>query len=330
MVYIKNRFTNVAFGGRIKLKLKLSVMTMDIESLKMFAVLAEHLNFTEAANALEISQPTLSRKIRSLEKKINATLVHRIGNRISLTPHGENFLESTLDILSLVEHSVEKLQDQQQGISGRLRIGCLPSMSRFLVQHFLPTFHHKFPNIDIHWRTLSVDNLKVMDNIDLVISPIEPNDDRIVCRKLSQFQRACYASPKYLHKACIPRFVDELKQHQCITQVNKVGIERYWKLENTEGEKREVSVEGKMTTDSIDIATFMAIEGLGVALLPVTHAREYVVNGQLIPLFHSLWFEINYLYIFYKQSLHTPNRFKIFIHELEEFRKQWQNGLNYT
>ena len=44
-------------------------MTMNIESLKMFAVLTEHLNFTEAASALEISQPTLSRKIRSLEKK---------------------------------------------------------------------------------------------------------------------------------------------------------------------------------------------------------------------------------------------------------------------
>ena len=317
-------------GGRIHLKSKLSVVIMDIESLKMFAVLAEQLNFTEAASTLETSQPTLSRKIRNLEKKLNVTLVHRIGNKISLTPHGENFLESTLDILSLVEYSVEKLQVQKQGINGRLRIGSLSSMSRFLVQNFLPTFHQKFPNIDIHWRTLSVDNLKVMDNIDLVISPIEPNDDRIVCRKLSQFQRACYASPKYLNEASMPTSVDELKQHQCITQVNRVGVERYWKLENSDGERREVSVEGQMTTDSIDIATSMALEGLGIALLPITHAREYVLSGQLIPLFHNLWFEVNHLYAFYKPSLHTPNRFKLFINELEEFRKQWQNGLSYT
>ena len=67
---------------------------MDIEAVKMFSVLAKKLNYTETAKALDVSQPTLSRKIKALEESLNVTLVHRRGSSISLTPQGETFLES--------------------------------------------------------------------------------------------------------------------------------------------------------------------------------------------------------------------------------------------
>jgi DNA-binding transcriptional LysR family regulator len=78
-----------------------------------------------------------------------------------------------------------------------------------------------------------------------------------------------------------------------------------------------------MTTNSIDIAINLAQEGFGIGLIPDNQVREQVRCGELIKLFGGKWFEEGTLYILYKQSIHTPKRFKVFIEEFEAFHEQW-------
>ncbi|GAB3531589.1 LysR family transcriptional regulator [Photobacterium alginatilyticum] len=295
---------------------------MDIEAVKMFCALAKKLNYTETAKALDVSQPTLSRKIKALEESLNATLVFRRGSSISLTPQGETFLESAGQILELIEHTVEKLHIERKGICGQLRIGCLHPMARFLARHFLSDFHEKYPNIQIHFHTLTPRTLNLFEDVDLMIAPFWPNDEYVVCRKSLPFERCCYASPKYIKKYGEPKFVNDLELHQCITQTNTPYVERHWNLTNREGQSRQFEVTGDMTTNSIDIAIDLAEEGFGIGLIPVNQVREKVKTGKLIQLFNGDWSEKGNLYILYKQSIHTPKRFKIFI---EEFEVKWHS-----
>lgn len=296
---------------------------MDIEAVKMFSVLAKKLNYTETAKALDVSQPTLSRKIKALEESLNVTLVHRRGSSISLTPQGETFLESAGQILDLIDHTVEKLHVERKGVSGLLRIGCLHPMARFLTKSFLPDFHEKYPNIHIHFHTLTPNTLSLFEDVDLMIAPFLPNDESVVCRKASRFTRCCYASPKYVQKRGEPKYVHDLELHQCITHTNTPSQERYWNLTNENGDKRQIEVTGDMTTNSIDIAINLAQEGVGIGLIPDNQVREQVRCGELIKLFNGEWFEEGTLYILYKQSIHTPKRFKVFIEEFEAFHEQW-------
>ncbi len=296
---------------------------MDIEAVKMFSVLAKKLNYTETAKALDVSQPTLSRKIKSLEENLNVTLVHRRGNSISLTPQGKTFFDSAGQILELIDHTVEKLHDECKGVNGVLRIGCLHPMARFLTKQFLPDFHQKYPNIHIHFHTLTPNTLSLFEDVDLMIAPFLPNDESVVCRKVSRFTRCCYASKSYIQKRGEPKYVHDLELHQCITQTNTPNAERYWRLTNEKGDKREIEVKGHMTTNSIDIATNLALAGFGIGLLPSNQAREQVRCGELVMLFNGEWFEECTLYILYKQNIHTPRRFKVFIEEFEMFYDQW-------
>ncbi len=299
---------------------------MDIEAVKMFSLLAKKLNYTETAKALDVSQPTLSRKIKQLEEYLNVTLIHRRGNTISLTPQGKGFLSSSDQILDLIDYSVEQLHVERKGISGQLRIGSLHPMARFLTQHFLARFHDKYPNIDLHFHTLTPNTLDRFEDVDLMISPIPPKDETVVCRKASTFERHCYASPEYIAQHGEPRFVNDLELHQCITHINSPHQERAWQLQNRQGGTTEVSVSGSMTSNSVDIAIELALGGFGIGLIPANQVNHLVEDGKLIQLFDGEWFEPGQLCIMYKQSMHTPLRYKIFIEEFDAFHNDWQES----
>ena len=296
---------------------------MDLDAVKMFSLLAVKLNYTETAKALDVSQPTLSRKIKSLEQSLKVTLFHRRGSSICLTPQGEAFFKSSSQILDVVEQSLERLHAEKKGDSGLLRVGCLHPMARFLTQRFLPDFHQKYPGISLHFQTLPPDTLERFEDVDLMISPIKPTDETVVCKTVSHFQRYCYASPEYLAKHGQPKTIPELELHQCITQTITPTVEKFWRLRNKKGDQRIAEVNGHMTTNSVDIAIDLALGGFGIGLIPESQTIEWVKQGKLVKLFDGEWFEDNEMYIMFKQNIYTPNRYKIFIEEFAAFQAYW-------
>src|SRR3954464_9948891 len=95
----------------------------DFRRLRYFMVLAERLHFGQAAQALHISQPPLSRAIRSLEDELGVTLFTRTRRRVELTAAGARLLEDTRRLVSQLEHTVQELRAMASGERGRLRIG---------------------------------------------------------------------------------------------------------------------------------------------------------------------------------------------------------------
>lgn len=296
---------------------------MDLDAIKMFSLLAVKLNYTETAKALDVSQPTLSRKIKSLEQSLKVTLFHRRGSSICLTPQGEAFLKSSCQILDVIERSIEELHAEKKGGSGLLRIGCLHPMARFLTQRFLPDFNQKYPNIALHFQTLPPDTLERFEDVDLMISPIKPADETVVCKKITNFHRYCYASPEYLAKYGTPQNIHELELHQCITQTITPTVEKFWRLRNKLGDKKIAEVTGDMTTNSIDIAIELALGGFGIGLIPESQTIEWVQQNKLVKLFEGEWFEQCEMYIIFKPNIYTPKRYKIFIEEFTTFQSYW-------
>src|SRR3954463_10661191 len=93
----------------------------ELWQLRYFMALAERLHFGRAAEALNISQPPLSRAIRSLEAGLGVTLFARTRRRVELTPEGTRLVEDTRRLLSQLEHSVQALRAMASGEEGRLR-----------------------------------------------------------------------------------------------------------------------------------------------------------------------------------------------------------------
>lgn len=96
---------------------------MEISALQQFLVLAETLNFTQAAEKCFVTQPTLSRKIAVLEKELGVRLFVRSRKSVMLTAEGSALVEHARRIVSEYEEILSITDPYRRGIKGSLKIG---------------------------------------------------------------------------------------------------------------------------------------------------------------------------------------------------------------
>ncbi|RCS42202.1 LysR family transcriptional regulator [Bremerella cremea] len=130
---------------------------MDIEQLQQFLKVAELGNFTRAAEVLSISQPALSRSIARLEEELGQPLFERQSRKVVLTDAG-NLLQSRAHrIVSLVEDTKAEICDD--GESGRVRLGAIPTIAPFFLPEMLSPFAEAFPKAHLTVQEDTTDNL---------------------------------------------------------------------------------------------------------------------------------------------------------------------------
>lgn len=121
---------------------------MELRQLRYFLKAKELLNFTEAANVLNISQSTLSQQIKQLEDELDVLLFNRIGKRITLTEAGEIFSEYALQSINRANEGLLFLQELKNLNTGKITIGVIYSM-RILFARTLIEFAKQYPNIKV-------------------------------------------------------------------------------------------------------------------------------------------------------------------------------------
>ena len=102
---------------------------MTLTQLESFLILAQRLNFTQAADDLFISQPALSRMISALEQEVGLQLFYRSSRSVSLTPAGRAFAQQCPRILDSYRAGVDAALLAQQGFRGDVTVGILRDRS---------------------------------------------------------------------------------------------------------------------------------------------------------------------------------------------------------
>jgi DNA-binding transcriptional LysR family regulator len=123
---------------------------MELRHLKYFLAVAEELNFTRAAERLNISQPPLTQQIKALEAEMGVTLFDRSAYRIELTDAGRAFAAEAARILGEVRNAVQIAQRAASGAVGRVRVGFTESASfNPLVTSTFRSFRGAWPDVEI-------------------------------------------------------------------------------------------------------------------------------------------------------------------------------------
>ncbi|MBP1884126.1 LysR family hydrogen peroxide-inducible transcriptional activator [Ensifer mexicanus] len=123
-----------------------------MKHLRYFDALARIGHFGRAAESCAVSQPALSVQIRELEQVVGSPLVERGGRHIRLTGLGEAFALRARAILRLVDE-LEDLGKATRGhLSGRLRLGIIPTVAPYLLPDIIKTLSARFPGIDTRPR----------------------------------------------------------------------------------------------------------------------------------------------------------------------------------
>ncbi len=122
---------------------------LDTHQLHVFVVAAETLNFTEAARQLNMSQPSVSQHIRSLEKHFNTRLFERIGRGIRLTDEGNALLPLAREIVYQSIRIEEAMASLRGEIFGSLLVGCSTTPGKYVLPQILVEFHRLYPKVSV-------------------------------------------------------------------------------------------------------------------------------------------------------------------------------------
>lgn len=122
-----------------------------IEELKTFIAVVEFKNFTKAAHYLNLSQPSVSNHIKSLERYFNVTIIDRSikQKKIYITQSGNILYKKAKEIIQLLDLTKDELNNTTDSIKGHLRIGASLTIGEYILPRFLSKFTVQYPDIEI-------------------------------------------------------------------------------------------------------------------------------------------------------------------------------------
>ncbi|MCX4966764.1 transcriptional regulator CynR [Streptomyces sp. NBC_00654] len=148
-------------------------MGPELRHVRYLLAVAEHGTFTRAAEALHISQPTLSQQIKQLERAVGALLLDRGGRGVRLTDAGEAYVyyaRRALTELAAADRAVLDVADLSRG---HLRLAMTPTFTAYLVGPLAQELHTRHPGVTLQVHEMPQDRIEtslLADEIDLGVA----------------------------------------------------------------------------------------------------------------------------------------------------------------
>ncbi|HKP36627.1 MAG TPA: selenium metabolism-associated LysR family transcriptional regulator [Pyrinomonadaceae bacterium] len=123
---------------------------MDVRDLEVFLSVAKHLNYTRAGEEVNLSQPSVSVRIRQLENALGVKLFEQLGKKVALTEAGQMLVPHARRVIAAIEDAKQSI-DELQGLEhGSLRIGASTTPGMYLIPKTVAHFKERYPRIEIH------------------------------------------------------------------------------------------------------------------------------------------------------------------------------------
>jgi DNA-binding transcriptional LysR family regulator len=162
------------------------MLPFTLHQLRILKAVATEKNFTRAGDLLYLSQPSLSKQIKTLEKNLDIQLIDRENNKISLTENGKIFLQYAERILALCEESCRVIIDLKNGERGNLTVGASQTIGTYLMPKVLALFAQNYPQIDLKVEVNSTRIIaRNIENREIDIAVVGGEIPEILKKKLS-------------------------------------------------------------------------------------------------------------------------------------------------
>ena len=125
---------------------------LDLWQLEIFCAVAELKSFSRAAEALFVSQPTVTSHISALEKRLGVKLFDRTTRKVTLTPAGKLLYHHAKVLLAAHEAAMQELSRFQGGLMGRLTLGASTIPAHYLLPSLMAKFRREFPETQLIMR----------------------------------------------------------------------------------------------------------------------------------------------------------------------------------
>ena len=262
---------------------------LPLGSLRVFVSVAQHLNFTRAADALGVTASAASLQIRALEEYLARRLFRRNGRQVHLTNEGSILLPRVQHALAELERAVDDVRRDR--LAGPLRVTTLPSFLQLWLLPRIARFRTNHPEIDLHIHT-STDMVDfVQEDFQLAIRLGMGDWPNLRAEKVLDEWLVPVCSPALYAKHGPVKTADDLKRYPLVHSVSEPWTA--W-LFDGRADHYAGGFRGAVFEDS-EAVVRMAIHGVGLALARWTlvadeiHCGSLVAAGRLVKYDRSYW-----------------------------------------
>lgn len=258
---------------------------MEMSQLRTFRAVAETLNFTRAAERLNLTQSAVSHQIKALEEELGEPLFIRAKRGVKLSQAGKIALEYVERILDDAEALREKISGRERSPAGRVRVAAATQAFVHLFAPLFESFMDSHPGIDLSFRTTVSTEHTVVDILngaaDVGFASLAVYSPNLQVTKLFEDELSLIVSKD--HKLAKKRAVNaaEIQKEKLILFERGASIRRA-----TDHFFDQIGVRPDLALESND--TFfikrMIEHGVGVSLLPAWAVRDEVLGGKLASL----------------------------------------------
>lgn len=240
---------------------------MELAQLEAFVQVAAHRSFSRAAEALFLTQPSVTARIQSLEKELGEELFERSGRTVRLTDSGAAFLPYAERALKLIQEGRDALEALRNAEFGHLRLGAALTVSTYVLPRILRAFRSRYPGVEVtvnSGRSDQVLELVLNDEVHLGIGRalVHPEVETV---PLYDDEVVLIAGANHPFTAARSVTMEELGEQPLILYDRGSS---YYDLTQSAFRDAGVVLKQAMELDTLEAAKKMAEEGLGVALLP--------------------------------------------------------------
>jgi DNA-binding transcriptional LysR family regulator len=267
------------------------------QEMKTFAAVVDGGSFVQAADALAMSKPAVSRHVAELEQRLGVRLLQRTTRRLSLTEEGRLFYGRCKTVLADVEVAEEEITAQSVAVKGLIKVNVPVSFGLLELAPLWPDFMAKYPEVelDITLADRIVD--LVEEGYDMAVRIARLPNSTLVSRKLASTRLVLCASPGYLRKHGKPKHPSELSEHKVLSY-SLLASGDQWNFEGPEGSVA-VTVKPVLRTNSGDTCIAAARKHKGVVLQPSFMVQADLQSGalvELMPSYRAITFDIFAVY----------------------------------
>jgi len=289
-----------------------SLSELKLEDLQLFIAVVDSQSITAAAEHLQTNTSTLSRRLKKLEEYLGARLLERTTRNQQITEAGKLFYQHCQMVLNDLEQVSRRINDKKDALEGRLCIYAPAELFRYWIKELVVDFAKLYPKLRIEFLSGAVKPHLLEDNIDVIIHIDEPADSSFVARKINVATTSYYASPDYLSTRGSPKDPKDMKDHDCIVEIDHERVPRAWGI--TEGDvTTAIKVNDRFSSDSAELCRVLAEQGQGIAMIPDFIARESVASGRLVKLFGKQSGVSHNIYAIYASRQYLPRKTQAFL-----------------
>lgn len=284
--------------------------------LAFFSALASSTSLSAAAREMGLTAAAVSKRLTVMEARAGVTLINRTTRRMMLTPEGELYLTHARRMLDDIDSLSQLLGAAKRTPKGLLRVNATLGFGRSHIAPAISDFVRLYPQVSVQLQLSVTPPPLTDDTFDVCIRFGEPPDSRIVARRLVRNRRLLCASPAYVAERGMPKTVQELSRHQCISI--RQGDEAYgvWRLTSGRGAGRKtetVRINGLLATNDGETAVKWALDGHGILMRAEWDIMPHLNDGSLVQVLTDYDTPSADIFAVYAQRHQKSNRIRTFV-----------------